>query len=571
MKMKSLTLLVCSIITYSLLIQASASTPADPCVYEQPYIKSAPPTDHVHHVAEYIKQILHDSISGSPYAKQKGKSLSCSDRAGILPLKSTGSVDATVQTRRYHKKISTTEQDTDNPSRIATTPADTSVTDTTTMSGHSKTIYDYDVRAGLEMDQNCAPVKIVLTDKSSASGGLYPIAWEWDMGDQTRRSGEIVEYTYEIPGTFMLTETVTFSDGQIIAGPPATLVVMECESQESSGVEDTRKNQVQEPALHEQSGSPEELPIPSDLAPDEEENIMVDGILYSVVPVTGTDGKKNWRLYDPKGSFLCEPDATGNFGCTFDPDTEDKIRDLGDFALGMKTTDPADMEKRILEMEERMKSATELVMTYISKQDNPALSRLVSHVISPPKERDIVAGWPCPAGYTPGQREAQLKEDYMKNYLIVMEAALEGSVDPGTLDTVAGQTQQNTWIVTMIKLLQNGQASLTKNLDLVTAHQEGVPWSYEEMRVYKDNEAASVTLDSDIDTLTAFASPDPDIDLYGIKQADSSRIINPVTTARLIAQGKYTDDALLLAAAGFDVSRLHPLVDGYITSRSQAG
>ena len=49
---------------------------------------------------------------------------------------------------------------------------------------------------------------------------------------------------------------------------------------------------------------------------------------------------------------------------------------------------------------------------------------LISRVLKNTGDLNLVAGWACPYGYTKKQQEQQLKEDYVKNYLVVMESLL---------------------------------------------------------------------------------------------------------------------------------------------------
>jgi PKD repeat protein len=67
------------------------------------------------------------------------------------------------------------------------------------------------------------------TFSGSVAGGSPPIAWTWDFGDNTTGSGQVVQHTYAVAGTYTVVMTATNCDGanwvtathdvQVMSGP----------------------------------------------------------------------------------------------------------------------------------------------------------------------------------------------------------------------------------------------------------------------------------------------------------------------------------------------------------------
>ncbi len=88
----------------------------------------------------------------------------------------------------------------------------------------------YTVNPTMSQAGDCAPVTVYLADQSYATNGVVPIDWKWDIGTGEILLGAEVPYTFNTPGTYLLTETVIFSDGHVEASPPAQVIVQCCET-----------------------------------------------------------------------------------------------------------------------------------------------------------------------------------------------------------------------------------------------------------------------------------------------------------------------------------------------------
>ncbi|NLL10093.1 MAG: hypothetical protein GX268_04210 [Methanomicrobiales archaeon] len=72
---------------------------------------------------------------------------------------------------------------------------------------------------GTDPQVGFAPLTVRFFDGGSYTvnlGGVYPVEWEWDLGDGTYRYEKEFKYTYYEPGTYWPTMTVEWSDGNIM-------------------------------------------------------------------------------------------------------------------------------------------------------------------------------------------------------------------------------------------------------------------------------------------------------------------------------------------------------------------
>ncbi|MBN1166467.1 MAG: hypothetical protein JXA44_04970 [Methanospirillaceae archaeon] len=305
--------------------------------------------------------------------------------------------------------------------------------------------------------------------------------------------------------------------------------------------------------------------------PDDGLVVTVKDIPYYIIPAIDPNNKDVWLIFDENGNLVGHLDALENLENVLDPDIQAMVEKLGNFVREIKAVDPQTVHKQVEEALAMVQTADSQVVAAASVMGvTPPVLHFIQNVIAAPSDYDVVAGWPCPADYTPEQKAVQLKEDYMKNYLVVMESMLSEGFDPTTLDTDTGLGQQVAWMVTLIKLMQNGEAALSGNYELLTTHSDDTPWSYNEMLVYKDNEAASVTLESDASALSSIGSSSAVICSSGAEPLQICSDVNPVTTLRLISNGIFTDDALRIASAGFDTSISSFGLGGFVDARCRA-
>ena len=53
-----------------------------------------------------------------------------------------------------------------------------------------------------------------MTFTGSATGGTQPYSYSWDFGDGTTASGQTVSHSYLLPGSYVVTLTITDANGQ---------------------------------------------------------------------------------------------------------------------------------------------------------------------------------------------------------------------------------------------------------------------------------------------------------------------------------------------------------------------
>lgn len=90
------------------------------------------------------------------------------------------------------------------------------------------TVYEqtkYVVQNTVTPEVGIAPLMITGEDFSYATNGIYPTAFEWNMGDGSGESGSIINHTYLEPGKYTVLETVTFSDNTSKTSNPQTVIV----------------------------------------------------------------------------------------------------------------------------------------------------------------------------------------------------------------------------------------------------------------------------------------------------------------------------------------------------------
>ncbi len=163
-----------------------------------------------------------------------------------------------------------------------------------------------------------------------------------------------------------------------------------------------------------------------------------------------------------------------------------------------------------------------------------------------------MAGWPCPAGYTEEERLVQYKEDYMKNYLVVMEALLAESLDPDASEPDTGAGQLTAWAATISKYIQTSRAALEVNYNTLLSHADGTPWGYNEMQVYRDNEAAYNPVEADLAALESLSGVSGGLSEAGEAIITSADITGVPALMQLISTGRFPDNAFTLAAAAFE-------------------
>lgn len=153
----------------------------------------------------------------------------------------------------------------------------------------SGTDVDYHVKSKADTLEGYAPLTIKFSDESWATKGVVPTGYEWDMGDGTTKTDKSFSYTYSSPGTYIVTPTVTFSDGKVSTGSPATIEVAEGVSLKSPETE-----------------IPTTTPIetPGDILPDlkvtdiSPKDMVTPGSSFSVDITVSNDGGS------PAGAFI---------------------------------------------------------------------------------------------------------------------------------------------------------------------------------------------------------------------------------------------------------------------------
>ncbi|MBN1167478.1 MAG: hypothetical protein JXA44_10170 [Methanospirillaceae archaeon] len=300
-------------------------------------------------------------------------------------------------------------------------------------------------------------------------------------------------------------------------------------------------------------------------------SVIVSDITYMVVPATDPDGNDLWIVFSEEGALVSPVPGVDIGTDPLSPELLAQIMDLAAFVQQVSSIDPASFADLMQTIDESLTRMGETIIALLRDLGYPDAAAFISRVLENPSDYDLVAGWPCPAGYSEEERLVQFKEDYMKNYLVVMEALLAGGIDPDAPEPDTGAGQLTAWVATIIKYIQTSRAALEENYDTLLSHAEGTPWRYNEMQGFLDNEAAYGPVESDLGTLESLSGVSGGLSEAGaavIEEADISRLSGIM---QLISTGRFPDDAFTLATAAFDEGVVWYDLSDYLSERTSPG
>jgi len=295
--------------------------------------------------------------------------------------------------------------------------------------------------------------------------------------------------------------------------------------------------------------------------------VIVSDVTYIVVPATDPDRVDLWLVFDEQGALVSPVPGVDIGTEPLTPDLLAQITTLAAFVQQVSTIPPSTLADLTQTIDESLARIDNAIVALLQDLAYPDAATFISRVLENPPDYDLVAGWPCPAGYSEEERVVQLKEDYMKNYLVVMEALLADGMDPDAPEPDTGAGQLTAWAATIIKYIQTSRVGLEENYNTLSAHADGTPWRYNEMQGYLDNEAAYNPVETDLAALESLSGVSGGLSDAGaavISQADIKRISGIM---QLIAMGKFPDDAFTLASAAFDEGVSRYGLSEYVTER----
>jgi len=296
-------------------------------------------------------------------------------------------------------------------------------------------------------------------------------------------------------------------------------------------------------------------------------SVLVPDITWFVIPATDPDGVGLWLVFTSEGALVSPISGIDTDNEALDPDLLLQITTLAQFVTQVSMIATGTLSDLMQTIDQNLDQNDETIVSLLQNLGSDNAADFIRKVFENPVGRDLVAGWPCPAGYTEEQRHVQFKEDYIKNYLVVMETLLADGMDPDSPEPDTGAGQLTALLATIIKYIQNSQIALEDNHAVLSAHADGTPWRYSEMAVYLDNEAAYNPVEVDLAALESLSWVDGGLSEAGKAVITTADIPGIPGLMQLISTGRFPDNAFTLSSAAFDEGISRYKLGEYMTDR----